>query len=121
MQNINCASVLLDYGRFPPTCGAHEKPTSTSTNPISHTLGGTLTRRNQLKSSAEGYIEAEDSSEDETEDDESEDTEILHEDFTTFKHRIRVEETLREEGNRRAGGIKMQKAVARARKVSKPS
>lgn len=62
--------------------------------------------------------EAEDIS-DGSEDDESEDEVILHEDFAGFKRRVRVEETQRAEGNRRAGGLKTQKAMVKAWKVNK--
>ena len=69
-------------------------------------------------------ITAEDDSEDDdtsdgSEGDESEDDDaILHEDFTEFKRRVRVEETQRAEGNRRAGGLKTQKAMVKEWQVS---
>ena len=65
------------------------------------------------------YDSEDEDTSDESEDDESEDDEaILHEDFAEFKRRVRVEETRRAEGNRRAGGLKTQKAMVKAWQVS---
>lgn len=93
----------------------HVAPTVVATS--LHSTSNASRQNTEQHRGAEDDSEVEDTS-DESEDDESEDEAILQEDFATFKRRVRVEETQRAEGNRRAGGLKTQKAMIKAWKVS---
>lgn len=101
-------------------------PTSTSPRvpPTGLVAASRVSTSNVSQQHKQSHENTEDNSEDEDTSDESEDDEseddnaILHEDFAEFKRRVRVEETRRAEGNRRAGGLKTQKAMVKAWQAS---
>ena len=68
-----------------------------------------------------GYDEDDDEEYDGSNGDNGDDSEFLDGDlgFKAFQRQVRVEETRRAEGNRRAGGIKTQRAMVKAWEVSR--
>ena len=105
--------------RVPPTLGAAlQISTSNVSRPHKNYLINTQDDSDDEEDTSD-ESEDDESENDESENDESEDDDaILHEDFAEFKRRVRVEETGRAEGNRRAGGLKTQKAMVKAWQAS---